>query len=30
MVPKLRMVREEHEIRVCLRPKHVGNDLMLT
>ncbi|MBA0734811.1 hypothetical protein Gogos_018702 [Gossypium gossypioides] len=30
MVPKLRMVPEEHEIRVCLRPKHVGNDLMLT
>ncbi|XVF76621.1 hypothetical protein PTKIN_Ptkin13bG0280900 [Pterospermum kingtungense] len=30
MVPKLQVVPEEHEIRVCLRPKLVGNDLMLT
>ncbi|XVE61859.1 hypothetical protein DITRI_Ditri06bG0072900 [Diplodiscus trichospermus] len=30
MVPKLREGPEEHEIRVCLRPKLVGNDLMLT
>ncbi|XVF55300.1 hypothetical protein PTKIN_Ptkin06aG0026000 [Pterospermum kingtungense] len=30
MVPKLLMVPEEHEIRVCLRPKLAGSDLMLT
>ncbi|GMI69780.1 sodium- and lithium-tolerant 1 [Hibiscus trionum] len=30
MVPKLREVPEEHEVLVCLRPKLVGSDLMLT
>ncbi|KAE8689771.1 putative mediator of RNA polymerase II transcription subunit 37e-like [Hibiscus syriacus] len=30
MVPKLPVVPEEHEVRVCLRPKLVGSDLMLT
>ncbi|XP_022744193.1 uncharacterized protein LOC111295093 [Durio zibethinus] len=30
IVPKLRVLPEEHEIRVCLRPKLVGNDLLLT
>ncbi|KAL4273386.1 hypothetical protein GQ457_13G013300 [Hibiscus cannabinus] len=30
VVPKLQIMPEEHEIRVCLRPKHVRNDLMLT
>ncbi|CAL0316891.1 unnamed protein product [Lupinus luteus] len=30
MVPKHRVGPEEHEVRVCLRPHLVGNDLMLT
>ncbi|GFP90151.1 hypothetical protein PHJA_001159000 [Phtheirospermum japonicum] len=30
LVPKLRDGPEEHEVRVCLRPHHGGNDLMLT
>ncbi|KAK6146929.1 hypothetical protein DH2020_017841 [Rehmannia glutinosa] len=30
LVPKLREGPEEHEVRVCLRPHHGGNDLMLT
>ncbi|XP_022865241.1 uncharacterized protein LOC111385107 [Olea europaea var. sylvestris] len=30
LVPKLRAGPEEHEVRVCLRPHHVGNDLKLT
>ncbi|OMO66240.1 hypothetical protein CCACVL1_21249 [Corchorus capsularis] len=30
MVPKLRVVPEEHEVRVCLRPNLGGSDLMLT
>ncbi|GLT38906.1 hypothetical protein SLA2020_131220 [Shorea laevis] len=30
MVPKLRVGAEEHEVRVCLRPKLGGSDLMLT
>ncbi|XP_071720670.1 uncharacterized protein [Rutidosis leptorrhynchoides] len=30
LVPKLREGPEEHEVRVCLRPHLVGNDLMLT
>ncbi|KAG8374320.1 hypothetical protein BUALT_Bualt11G0119400 [Buddleja alternifolia] len=30
LVPKLRVGPEEHEVRVCLRPHHDGNDLMLT
>ncbi|KAK6152473.1 hypothetical protein DH2020_015108 [Rehmannia glutinosa] len=30
LVPKLRVGPEEHEVRVCLRPHHGGNDLMLT
>ncbi|CAA0829803.1 HSP20-like chaperones superfamily protein [Striga hermonthica] len=31
LVPKLREgPEEEHEVRVCLRPNHGGNDLMLT
>lgn len=30
MVPKLRVVPEEHEVLVCLRPKLIGSDLMLT
>ncbi|KAL8208520.1 hypothetical protein R6Q57_007932 [Mikania cordata] len=30
LVPKLREGLEEHEVRVCLRPHLVGNDLMLT
>ncbi|KAE8661087.1 putative heat shock protein [Hibiscus syriacus] len=30
LVPKLREVTEEHEVLVCLRPRLVGSDLMLT
>ncbi|KAL7587872.1 hypothetical protein Lser_V15G38679 [Lactuca serriola] len=30
LVPKLREGPEEHEVRVCLRPHLVGNELMLT
>ncbi|XP_071697504.1 uncharacterized protein [Rutidosis leptorrhynchoides] len=30
LVPKFREGPEEHEVRVCLRPHLVGNDLMLT
>lgn len=30
LVPKLREGPEEHEVRVCLRPHHGSNDLMLT
>ncbi|XP_076907974.1 uncharacterized protein LOC143564643 [Bidens hawaiensis] len=30
LVPKLREGLEEHEVRVCLRPHLVGNNLMLT
>ncbi|PIN11964.1 hypothetical protein CDL12_15429 [Handroanthus impetiginosus] len=30
LVPKLQEGPEEHEVRICLRPHHVGNDLMLT
>ncbi|KAH6806946.1 HSP20-like chaperones superfamily protein [Perilla frutescens var. hirtella] len=30
LVPKLREGPEEHEVRVCLRPHHGGNDLKLT
>ncbi|KAL2509417.1 HSP20-like chaperones superfamily protein [Forsythia ovata] len=30
LVPKLRAGPEEHEVRVCLRPHHAGNDLKLT
>ncbi|KAL7136474.1 hypothetical protein ABFS83_10G033300 [Erythranthe nasuta] len=30
LVPKLREGPEEHEVRVCLRPHHGTNDLMLT
>ncbi|KAL0347297.1 UNVERIFIED_CONTAM: hypothetical protein Scaly_1745700 [Sesamum calycinum] len=30
LVPKLRVGPEEHEVRVCLRPHHGGNDLMLS
>ncbi|CAA0842871.1 HSP20-like chaperones superfamily protein [Striga hermonthica] len=30
LVPKLGEGPEEHEVRVCLRPHHEGNDLMLT
>ncbi|KAE8687024.1 putative mediator of RNA polymerase II transcription subunit 37e-like [Hibiscus syriacus] len=30
MVPKLKEVPQEHEVLVCLRPKLVGSDLMLT
>ncbi|CAN0926635.1 hypothetical protein LINGRAHAP2_LOCUS35452 [Linum grandiflorum] len=30
LVPKLREGREEHEVRICLRPNLGGNDLMLT
>ncbi|GFQ07045.1 hypothetical protein PHJA_002848600 [Phtheirospermum japonicum] len=29
LVPKLQVGPEEHEVRVCLRPHHAGNDLML-
>lgn len=30
LVPKLRVGPEEHEVRVCLRPHHGGNDLMFS